>query len=309
MTLTATIKRATLLAAIATGISACDSLKITGEPLNLGAAQDGVQNLLNHGDFDGGFGDWRACSDPSFVTLSTDDANTISTAQLDANGCIYQAVPAKANDNMMFTCSARKSTNKWASISFGYLDENYQPLKTVEEQIPGNNFSDVTASLRAPANTAFAEVLIYTEDGAAVDNCELINTEAGAPAELISNPLFEEGLDGWQTCSRGSVSVANDSATLNSSCISQKFTAHEGLELSATCNANGDGNTHSALALGYLDENFQSLAMDEIPLDNNNGYTSINLVAPPATRYAQVMVYTEGTANVTGCSMNIPSND
>ena len=221
MTNTATIKKGTLLVAMAIGLAGCDALQITGGPLDFGAAQSG--NLLNQGNFDGGFGDWRACSDPAGVVLKTNDDNSESSAQLAAGGCIFQTVPASANDDMVVSCSARKNTNEWGSLTFGYLDANHQPLGSVESQIAGINFSDVTASLRAPTNTAFAEVMIYMQDGGELDDCELINKQAGLPEQLLVNAYFEEDLNGWTSCDTGTASVDNNVATINEGCLRQTF--------------------------------------------------------------------------------------
>ncbi len=307
MTLTAKLKKSALLIAASTTLIACDALQITGGPLDLdiGAAQ--ANNLLDRGGFDGGFGAWRACSDPSTVTLSTNDINTVSSAQLSANGCIYQAVPAAPNDFMIASCSARKATNNWASMTFGYLDKDHQPLKTIEAPIPDTNFTTISARLRAPADTAYAEVLIYAEDGAVIDDCELVNMQEGAPAELLINAWFEEGLNGWQACPRGSVTVDNDVANLNESCLSQKFTAYEGAELTVSCNGVKLDDSHTALALGFLDATTQAIEMIEVPITREEGvYPSVTLTAPASTSYAQVMLYTEGEANIRSCSLTQP---
>ena len=156
MTLTATIKKAALLVAIGTGLTACDATQIIGGPLDIGAAQ--ADNLLSHGGFERGFGEWRACSDPSLISQKTNETDTVSSAILEAGGCLVQTIPAAANDNMVLNCSARKETANWASLTFGYLDVNSEPLKTVEAPIPDTGFTNVTASLRAPADTC----LLYT---------------------------------------------------------------------------------------------------------------------------------------------------
>lgn len=289
-----------LLIAIGSSLAACDALTITDDPLAVGAANTG--NLLDQGGFDGSFGAWRACSDPSTVTLQSDRED--GSAELAPSGCIYQTVPAQVNDNLMISCSARKPGTEWASISFGYLDANYQSLKTVEAPITGNNFTDVSADLRAPINTAYAEVVLYAEGGAVVDDCELTNLQAGLPEELLLNGYFEEGIDGWQTCANGSATTDNSTAIIAGSCISQKFTAYEGVQLSVTCDGVKTDANHAAVALGYLDVDSQAIGMSETPLTTQaNNFPTVTLTAPANTYYAQVMIYAEGEANLNSCTL------
>lgn len=301
-----TIKEAALMLAVSTSLAGCDALQITGGPLDIGAAQ--ADNLLNHGGFERGFGAWRACSDPTLVSLQTNDTKTEGAAKIDAGGCLYQTVPAQENDNMVLNCSALKTSNNWASITFGYLDKDFQPLKSVEAPIPSSDYTNVSTSLRAPENTAHIEVLIYAQDGAVVDNCELVNTQQGAPTEYLSNSYFEEDMNGWQVCSKGTATAENGVATITDSCVSQKFTASEGLELMLTCDGIKSGDKHAAVALGFLDENFQAIEMTETPISfEEDLYPTVLLTAPAATAYAQAMVYTEGEVTLNSCSLQQPA--
>jgi len=306
MTLTTTIKKGALLVAVGTVLTACDATQIVGGPLNIGAAQS--NNLLNHGGFERGFGEWQACSDPSLLSIETNDTDTESTAILGAGGCIYQTQPAVVNDNMVVNCSARKESTAWASLTFGYLDENFQPLKTVEAQIPDTSFTNVSASVRAPLNTSYVEVLIYAEDGAEIDDCELINTQQGQPNELLINSYFEEDLLGWQSCEKGSVTAEGGVATVIDSCITQKFTATPENQLQLTCDATKIGDRHAAVALGFLDSDTQAIEMTETPISTEEGlFPSVALSASEGTRFAQVMVYTEGEVNLNSCSLQLSS--
>jgi len=306
MTLTATIKKSALLIAVSTALTACDSTQIIGGPLDIGAAQE--DNLLSHGGFERGFGEWQACSDPALLSLQTNDTDTESSAILDPGGCLFQTQPATVNDNMVVNCSARKETADWASLTFGYLDANHQPLKSVEAEIPDTAFTNVSASLRAPAGTAFVEVLIYSENGAEVDDCQLINTQANQPFELLFNSHFEEELNGWQSCSRGSTTTANGVATITDSCISQKFTSAEGRALELTCDGTKIGEKHAAVALGFLDSASQALDMIETPISTEEGlFPTVALTAPAGTSFAQAMVYTVGEVNLNSCSLQFQS--
>ena len=314
MSLNTNIKKSALLLALGTSIAACDSLQITGAPINspvaIGAAQAG--NLLSNGGFNSGsFGDWRACSDPAAVILDSNETNTEGTAELSAGGCLYQTVPAKANDQMVVSCKASRSGNAWTSLSFGYLDADYQPLGSVETPVTSSLLTEVSASLRAPSNTAFAEVLVYTENGAVLDDCELINLSEGLPEEFLVNSFFEEGLNGWQSCENGTTTVDNDTATITGSCISQKFTAYEGVQLSVTCDGVKLDEDYAAVALGYLDMDEQPLEMNESPLSTEaNTFPTVTFTAPASTYFAQVMIYAGGEANLNSCSMKIiESND
>jgi len=303
----AIIKKSALLIAVSTGLAACDATQIIGGPLDIGAAQ--ANNLLSNGGFERGFGEWRACSDPTLVTQQTNETDTVSSALLDPGGCLVQTQPAVVNDNMVLNCSARKDTNNWASVTFGYLDVNQEPLKTVETPIPDTSFSNVSASLRAPADTAFVQVLIYAEDGAEIENCELINTQEGQPFELLINSHFDEDLNGWQACSsNGSATTENGIATITNSCISQKFTAGEGRELELTCDGTKIDEEHAAIALGFLDADSQALEMVETPISIEEGlFPTVALTAPAGTHFAQVLVYTESEVNLNSCSLNFPS--
>ncbi len=306
--MTLTVKNVTLLVAISAGLSACDALQITGGPLEIGAALS--SNLLDRGGFERGFGNWRACSDPQLVSLKSNETRTESSAVLDAGGCLYQMVPAQVNDNMLVNCSASKTTTNWASMTFGYLDEDYQPLKTVEAEIPDTNFTNVNATLRAPQNTAYAEVLIYAQDGAEIDNCELTNLAQGQSSEALINSYFEEGLNGWQACSHGTVTAENNTVSINNSCISQQFTASEGLALELTCNGIKTGNEHAAVALGYLDENFQGIELTEAAFSTEEDESpTVALTAPPSTVYVEALIYTQGQVDLNTCSLQAQQSD
>lgn len=309
MSLNTNIKKGALLIALSSGIAACDSLQITGGPIAIGAAQAG--NLLTSGGFDGGFGAWRACSDPAAVTLDSNDINTEGKAELSAGGCLFQTVPAKANDEMVVSCNALRTDNAWTSLSFGYLDADYQPLGSVETPVTSSLLTEVSASMRAPTNTAFAEVLIYTENGAVVDDCELINLSEGLPQEFLVNGFFEEGLNSWQSCEHGSTAAENNTATITQSCIRQKFTAYEGVQLSVTCDGVKLDEDYAALALGFLDADNQPLEVRETPLSTEaNTFPTVTLTGPADTNFAQVMIYTVGEVSLDSCSMNIiESND
>lgn len=297
-----TIKRAALIIAVSAGISACDSAQIIGGPLEIGAALS--NNLLDHGGFERGFGAWRLCSAPDTVTLKSNDTKTASSAVFGAGGCLSQIVPAQANDHMVVNCSALKSGLNWASITFGYLDEDKQPLKTVEAEIPTNSFTNVSATLRAPSNTAFAQVIVYTEEGGEIDDCVLINTQQGLPEELLINSHFEENLTGWQACSHGTVTVENTTATIDNSCLTQKFTASEGLALQLTCDGVKTGTEHAAIGLGFIDRDNQGIALREAVLSTEAGQNpTVALTAPESTAFAQTIIYTEGLVDLSSCSM------
>ncbi len=306
MTLTA-IKKGALLVAVSTTLIGCDALEITGGPLDLGAAQ--ANNLLDRGGFEDGFGAWRACGDPTLVSLQSNNTNTVTSAKIDPGGCLYQSVPAQANDYMIASCSARKSTTNWASMTFAYLDADYQPLKMVETALPDTNFTVVSAQLRAPTDTAFAEVLVYAEDGAVIDDCELVNTQAGMPTEYLLNSWFEDSLNGWQTCATGSVTVSDDVATIDDSCISQKFTSPEDIEFAFSCDGATADNQHAGIVIGYLDGSNQPIGTVEAALPDAQGVQPrLTLAAPSSTAYVQVMVYAEGQANVNNCSLTTVEN-
>ena len=308
MTLTAKFNKGLIVIAASTTLAACDSLVIigdsTGSSLDIGAAQS--LNLLDQGAFDGDFGDWQACSDPTAVKLNTASDGTQSGALLSAGGCIFQSVPASANDNMVVTCSARKSTNDWASVTFGFLDENFQPLNKVETPIPtGSNLTNLTAALNAPIDTAFAEVILFAEDGAIIDNCQLVNASEGAPTELLLNPYFEEELNGWHNCSGGIATVDDDTATLLDGCIRQQFTAVEGNELTLSCDGYRTGDSDwAAVALGFLDADLIPVEVSETGIPAEQGtFPTVTLTAPATTGFAEVIVYSQGEAHLNNCSL------
>ena len=205
---------------------------------------------------------------------------------------------------MIVNCSASKTTlANWASLSFGYLDADYQPLDTVEAEIPETRLSNVSATLQAPANTAFAEVLVYAENGAEIDHCELISIPGTATA-ILANSDFEDDLQGWQTCSQGTVTAENAVATINNSCISQQFTASEGLALELTCDGHKADSDHAAVVLGYLDRNFQGIDLREASISTEEGlFPSVSLTAPASTVYVEAMVYALGEADINSCTL------
>ena len=308
MTLTAKINKGLIVIAASTTLAACDGLVITGgssgNALNIGAAQS--LNLLDQGGFEGDFGAWRACSDPTAVTLNTAADGSQNGALLSAGGCIFQSVPASVNDNMVVTCSASKSNNEWASVTFGFLDENFQPLTKVETPIPtGSNPTNLTAKLNAPIDTAFAEVVLFAEDEAVIENCQLVNTSQGAPTELLLNPYFEEELNAWQICSGGTVNVEDDVANLMDGCIRQQFTAVEGNELTLSCDGyRTQESSWAAVALGFLDSNLIPVEVNEAAIPPEQGtFPSVTLTAPATTAFAEVIVFSQGEAHLNSCSL------
>jgi len=286
-------------------LSACDAVQLIEAPQTAAAVE---ANLLTQGTFDDSFGNWVSCGDPTLIDRVENELTGTAIAKLQPNGCMYQMVSARENDQMLVSCQARKTdgqVNSWTSMTFGYLDENFEPLKTVEKRIANSNFDRVSATLRAPVNASFAEVLFYTESGAEIDDCEIVNTRAGTPTEILQNPYFEEGTDGWAQCNGGSVDVTNNVATVTGTCIQQKFNASAGLSLTMSCDAiKLDNVSYATLALGFLDANNQPLTVEEVPLTVFSTVTpSVSAIAPAGTSFAQVMVYSQNSAEVKSCSL------
>jgi len=286
-------------------LSACDAVQLVNPP-QMGAAIEG--NLLTQGSFDDSFGTWTSCGDPALINRIENEQQGTAVAQLQPNACMYQMVSAQENDNMQVSCEARKTdgqVNSWTSMTFGYLDENFDPLKTVEKQIASGNFDRVSAALRAPVDARYAEVLIYTESGAEIDDCEIVNTQAGLPAEILQNPYFEEGIEGWAQCSGGTVDVDNNVATVTGTCIQQKFNATAGLNLTMSCDAvKLDNIGYAAIAVGFLDSNDQPLGTEEVPLTVFSTVApSISATAPAGASFAQVIVYSQNSTEVKSCSL------
>lgn len=160
------------------GIAGCDSATVTelaavDSSLPIGAAL--ASTLLEQGDFESGIDAWESCDAATLPRVTADTPYGSAAAKLEKQACIYQSAAAEVGQTHRFICKTNRAGVGWAAVMLGYLDTDFNPLRTIEIEIDSLDWSDTVVDLSAPANTAYVEVLGYTTGDAelTLDNCTL----------------------------------------------------------------------------------------------------------------------------------------
>lgn len=141
----------------------------------------------------------------------------------------------------------------------------------------------------------------------------MARTVRTSPADLLINGGFEQGLDGWQSCSSSPPSqLVNDSSDGGSAvlvkrrnCVQQGVAITPGASLVLSCDAKMKSNRNdwTGVGLSFYDEfwNFISEpAASVVSGDSFNTY-AVSGDAPPNARNVAVWFYTENQAIVDNC--------
>lgn len=116
----------------------------------------------------------------------------------------------------------------------------------------------------------------------------------------VSNSDFEQNLAGWQNCSGNPVfqssasSASGSSAALVEGCVFTEFRVQPGETYHLSCAANPLASPFSSITLGFNDNDFQSLASQEIEVDQP-GYNTYSrqVTAPDLAQWAALVLYAE----------------
>ncbi len=325
MTLMNYLPRSLLLLTIILGMNACDSgtgIDSAEEPVAAAALAQTSDNLLVNGGFESQLsGDgWRACS--SFANFTTDATPGEGSGALSImNGaCLSQRTAATAGATYTLSCEGRVvSSNGDSNISFGFVDAGSAAIEVQEHLITTADYATITSTITAPASAVSAEVLIYSEGEAAVDNCSLTRL---ADSELI-NGDFSAGLTGWQTCDNtaGDIEVISNNlepgnqelSVSNGGCVYQfvdigTILASETQRLSTSliCDTLTDGSGYASITLGYRDANFQqiSINVENVITGTTDGVFESDLAVPFDARFAEVQIYSTSLTTVDNCSLS-----
>ena len=205
-----------------------------------------------------------------------------------------------------------------------YLNAQYNALETEVVQIAsGGDYSAYSLFGSAPADTAFALALFYSEDQTLVDNCVL--TAGGTPPEpeppvepgdnLLVNGDFESELANWLHCGRTDLAGVIDDADTGSAalqvsgggCMYQEFEITEGREYRMNCRAKQSlTDQYSSVSLTLMDAGYMALENSESAVSGTSfaDYSAV-LAAPTDSRFGSVVVYSEDPAVFDNCSVTI----
>ncbi|OED38885.1 hypothetical protein AB833_17765 [Chromatiales bacterium (ex Bugula neritina AB1)] len=310
------------ICAIALSVSACDSAVIfsTVTTPELGAAlAQTSENLLLNGGFETFISDddWRSCSPVSDINTDAAPSEGAGALSLSNGSCVSQTITAIAGATYTLNCEGMVIGDAYSSIAFGFIDESSSPIEVQELAIISADYSPISSTLTAPAAAQSAEVLIYSDAEAIVDNCSVIRL---ADASLI-NGDFSADLNGWQTCDNGTgdITILNNAldssnkqlAISNGGCISQTtdisepLSSRSDLTIKLGCDALTSGDGYSSITLAYLDGNSQPLSTNEVPISSasTGGVFASSLAAPAEAHFAQITLYSEGFSIIDNCSI------
>lgn len=129
---------------------------------------------------------------------------------------------------------------------------------------------------------------------------------------LLVNADFENGTENWEVCrSAANISSTGDAVSgtgalsvAGSDCAYQLASAVRDDNYELTCSGKTTGEFWSSMALGYLDENYQPLEMQEVNFDSQDySAKSIALRAPTGSRYVEALLYSESQGYFDNCSL------
>jgi len=290
--------------------------------------QPTADNFLANGGFESGKAGWFDCgANTDTNSLSTGSHTGTKAMAINNGGCLYQEVPASAGSYLQLSCQANRRGNQWSIMELSYLDTNYSSLDSDVVQIrTGVNYTEHAASGFAPEQTAYALVVLYSEDTTNFDTCVLqaatnpvVNPEPPttpvpptSTENLLTNGGFESDLGNWNTCASNTlVSVSGDAAAgskslavSNGGCLYQEFPIQAGQAYKLECDAKRSGQQYTSMTLAMLNSDYASLAKEELPVRTTafTPYTS-TVIAPANSRYGTVVMYSEDTSLFDACEV------
>jgi len=204
------------------------------------------------------------------------------------------------------------------SLTFTYSDANYIQLEALTETVALTAYNTYLIDMIAPANSQFAAVTLYAENGdARYDNCTVVNTtgetvttptDPVTPApntNLLSNPDFETDLSGWSTCQDNtSLQSSADAASGNAAmaingCVFTEFAVVPGKTYQLSCSAKGNTTDFANMTLSFSDSAFAPLASVDQVVTSADTYSTLTVeeTAPANSANGVVDFYAEGTGS------------
>ena len=318
------LSRNVVIVAVALSVNACDSGTVannTVEPTFGAALNQNPDNLLVNGGFELTVGgdNWRTCStisDYSTDATSTEGAHALS---ISSGTCLSQTVQITAGTTYTFSCDARNVSSSYSNITFGFTDDSTTPVDAIENAITGTDYTTITNTMTALPTAVSAELLIFSEGEANVDNCTLVPT----PKTQLKNSDFSRDLAEWQECenSDGNITVSNDgiNPANNKLTLSEGGCAGQVIDISntyddrnydvvvdLTCSVQYDEDGYASITLGYLDENLTDLTrkVRNISANSTDGVFKSSLLVPVEAHYAEVEIYSASTSYIDSCSIS-----
>jgi len=283
-------------------------------------------NLLVNGGFEDAqsLAGWANCGDAT-RTESTDAASDGSRAlRIYGGGCLYQQVAAMPATNYSLSCDANRNGNSWTILEFSFLDSNFGVLgtKEVRQVSTSGEFTTYRFTGLAPADTAYALTLFYSEDDTVIDACILLEGELAIPSEpagepissnLLNNGGFEDGLSGWNSCAAENLSVASSEADVGlaalaisgGGCVYQQFPVNPGVAYNMKCRAKrNSGDLYTSAALAMMDGSYASQDRQELPVQSTayQDYTA-SLTATSDSAFGTVVLYSESPGVFDDCEV------
>jgi len=285
---------------------------------------DPVQgNLIANSTFEQDASDWAACSDDANIEL-TDDSFTGSGA-LSVSGCAYDEFPVIPNQSYTLTCDAKAGTASFSSLTLTYSDISYTELDSSTRVLAQTSYDNYQIDLTAPANSAFAAVTLYGEEGnAQFDDCIVVTRPGTNPTDpapepepepepepvlagnnLLSNGDFENDLSGWTECQTGSTlqtstdAATGDAAFAVSGCAFTEFEVVPGKIYQLSCSANANNSDFANMTLSFIDSSFTTLSSVDQTVNTSIAYGTITVeeTAPATSATGVVDLYAEGNAS------------
>lgn len=326
-----------LLTGITLGLSACDSgtlVQGADEPVAAAALEQGTEepvaaaivqlpvNLPDNGGFESLIkrDNWSSCSSSGAFSIDATPGNGDSVLSVANGACLSQSIPAIAGATYTLSCEGRLvNSGGNSSITFGFVDASSAPVEVQEKRITTSEYAPITSTITAPVSAVSAEVLIFSDGEASVDNCRLTRLADG---ELL-NGDFSMDLSGWQICddTDGRVEVTDsivepgnrELSVSNGGCVYQYVDMSEilrdGPQIFNTflsCDMQTDDSGFASITLAYRDANFQQVhrIVEDIVTGSTDGVFTSDLTSTVDARFAEVQVFSTSATTVDNCSLS-----
>ncbi|MEZ4631987.1 MAG: carbohydrate binding domain-containing protein [Deinococcales bacterium] len=131
------------------------------------------RNLLLNAGFESGNDAWFNCADAANLSISSDANSGTKAMNVKNGGCVYQDVYIEAGMTYKLSCSAKRASTGWASMTLAFSGANWQQLASQNIPITSNSYSPVNITLAAPVGSVHGIAVFYSEDSSFYDDCSL----------------------------------------------------------------------------------------------------------------------------------------
>lgn len=147
-------------------------------------------NLVTNGGFEADFNNWsvNGYSDAQ-LTIANDANSGAKAALLQGAGGVFISQPIAALGGATYEVSGfGKTTNGGIFSAFGlnFYDQGGNRLDRTFAQVTAANYTETSAAIQAPVNTAFAEVYLYTDGGLDFFADDVCVTRSGGPTPTLT---------------------------------------------------------------------------------------------------------------------------